>query len=42
MVRLSDSPQVREVADDADTRLRAALTSLGHTGLARPDSDPIR
>lgn len=42
MVRLSDSPQVREVADDADTRLRAALVSLGRTGPARPDSDPVR
>lgn len=41
MVRLSDSPQVREVADDADIRLRAALASLGHTGPARPDSDPV-
>ncbi|REE03258.1 DUF302 domain-containing protein [Citricoccus nitrophenolicus] len=41
MVRLSDSPQVREVADDADTRLRAALASLGHKGPARPDSDPV-
>ncbi|GAA1683292.1 ABC transporter [Citricoccus zhacaiensis] len=41
MVRLSDSPQVREVADDADTRLRAALASLGRTGPARPDSDPV-
>ncbi|GAA4770323.1 DUF302 domain-containing protein [Citricoccus nitrophenolicus] len=42
MVRLSDSPQVREVADDADTRLRAALASLDHTGPAHPDSDPVR
>jgi uncharacterized protein (DUF302 family) len=42
MVRLSDSPQVREVADDADTRLRAALTALGHTGPARPGPDPVR
>ena len=41
MVRLSDSPQVREVADDADIRLRAALASLGRTGPARPDSDPV-
>lgn len=29
MVQLSDNPAVREVADDADTRLRAALASLG-------------
>jgi uncharacterized protein (DUF302 family) len=29
MVRLSDSPRVREVADDADARLRAALAALG-------------
>jgi uncharacterized protein (DUF302 family) len=28
LVQLSDAPQVREVADDAETRLRAALTSL--------------
>ncbi|MHA7155364.1 DUF302 domain-containing protein [Arthrobacter sp. TMN-50] len=28
MVQLSDSPAVQEVANDADTRLRAALTSL--------------
>lgn len=28
MVQLSGSPQVREVADDADTRLRAALSTL--------------
>lgn len=28
MVRLSGSPRVREVADDADARLRAALASL--------------
>ncbi|MET3141316.1 UNVERIFIED_ORG: uncharacterized protein (DUF302 family) [Arthrobacter sp. UYEF2] len=32
MVRLSDSPAVREVADDADTRLRAALAALDGTG----------
>lgn len=32
MVRLSGTPQVREVADDADTRLRAALTALSTTG----------
>ena len=34
MVQLSGSPQVREVADDADTRLRAALTALGEAGPA--------
>lgn len=28
MVQLSDSPRVREVANDADARLRAALSSL--------------
>lgn len=28
LVRLSDSPQVREVADDAEVRLRAALTAI--------------
>lgn len=28
MVQLSDSPEVREVAEDADIRLRAALKSL--------------
>lgn len=28
MVRLSDSAQVREIADDADTRLRAALGAI--------------
>ncbi|MCB5275300.1 hypothetical protein BJG92_02848 [Arthrobacter sp. SO5] len=28
MVKLSDSPEVRDVADDADGRLRAALASL--------------
>ncbi|RJN31957.1 DUF302 domain-containing protein [Nesterenkonia natronophila] len=28
LVQLSDAPQVREVADDAETRLRAALASL--------------
>lgn len=41
MVRLSSSPQVREVADDADTRLRAALVSLGRADPAHPDSDPV-
>ena len=34
MVQLSDNPAVKEVADDADTRLRAALASL--TGSADP------
>jgi uncharacterized protein (DUF302 family) len=29
MVQLSDNSAVKEVADDADTRLRAALASLG-------------
>ena len=28
MVQLSGSPQVREVADDADVRLRAALSAI--------------
>jgi hypothetical protein len=28
MVRRSDSPAVREVADDADSRLRTALAGL--------------
>jgi uncharacterized protein (DUF302 family) len=28
LVQLSDAPQVREVADDAETRLRAALAAL--------------
>ncbi|MET3809063.1 DUF302 domain-containing protein [Arthrobacter sp. UYEF3] len=32
MVQLSGSPAVREVADDADTRLRAALAELNGTG----------
>ena len=31
MVQLSDNPAVKEVADDADTRLRAALASLTHS-----------
>ncbi|PVZ60883.1 DUF302 domain-containing protein [Arthrobacter sp. H-02-3] len=31
MVRLSDSPAVREIADDADTRLRDALSTLDST-----------
>ncbi|MGQ1839864.1 DUF302 domain-containing protein [Kocuria turfanensis] len=34
MVQLSGSPQVREVADDADARLRAALSTLGGAGAA--------
>jgi uncharacterized protein (DUF302 family) len=34
MVRLSDSPGVREVADDADARLRAALAQLSPPGPA--------
>ena len=34
MVQLSDNAAVKEVADDADTRLRAALASL--TGSADP------
>ncbi|MEH0108259.1 DUF302 domain-containing protein [Tersicoccus sp. MR15.9] len=29
MVRLTDDPEVRVVADDADTRLRAALAQFG-------------
>ncbi|GAA3278362.1 DUF302 domain-containing protein [Nesterenkonia halobia] len=33
MVQLSGSPRVREVADDADTRLRAALSALSEAGL---------
>ncbi|WP_309485692.1 hypothetical protein [Arthrobacter sp. ES1] len=28
MVQLSDSPAIREVATDADSRLRAALNSI--------------
>ncbi|CAH0219311.1 hypothetical protein SRABI83_02337 [Arthrobacter sp. Bi83] len=31
MVQLSDSPVVREVADDADARLRKALAGLGNS-----------
>jgi uncharacterized protein (DUF302 family) len=31
MVKLSDSPAVRDVANDADTRLRAALHTLSGT-----------
>lgn len=33
MVQLSGSPRVREVADDADMRLRAALSALSQAGL---------
>lgn len=32
MVQLSGNPAVREVADDADTRLRKALAALGGAG----------
>lgn len=32
MAKLSDSPAVHEVANDADMRLRAALADLGGTG----------
>ncbi|MDV8003061.1 DUF302 domain-containing protein [Rhodococcus sp. IEGM 1408] len=32
MVQLSGSPQVREVADDADARLRAALSAISKAG----------
>lgn len=32
MVQLSDSPAVRDVANDADTRLQAALAFLSKTG----------
>lgn len=32
MVQLSGNPAIREVADDADTRLRKALAGLGGTG----------
>ncbi|GAA1325495.1 DUF302 domain-containing protein [Brachybacterium rhamnosum] len=32
MVQLSESDDVREVADDADVRVRAALASLSHPG----------
>ncbi|PVZ52190.1 DUF302 domain-containing protein [Arthrobacter sp. H-02-3] len=34
MVKLSDSPAVRDVANDADTRLRAALDTLRGAGAA--------
>lgn len=34
MVQLSGSPQVREVAEDADARLRAALAALAGEGPA--------
>ncbi|GAA1108237.1 DUF302 domain-containing protein [Arthrobacter flavus] len=33
MVRLSDAPAVKEVADDASSRLRKALATLSSTGL---------
>lgn len=32
MVQLSGAPSVKEIADDAGTRLRAALAGLGTTG----------
>lgn len=32
MVQLSDNPAVRDIADDADTRLHAALAALAATG----------
>lgn len=35
MVQLSGSPQVREIADDADARLRAALSTIS-------EADPTR
>lgn len=34
MVQLSDSPAVRDVANDADTRLRKALAGLTESGTA--------
>ncbi|RBA37322.1 DUF302 domain-containing protein [Dietzia maris] len=34
MVQLSGSPQVREIADDADARLRAALSTISEAGPA--------
>ena len=34
MVQLSGSPQVREIADDADARLRAALSAISEAGPA--------
>lgn len=34
MVQLSGSPQVREVADDAEARLRAALSAISQAGPA--------
>ena len=36
MVQLSDNSAVKEVADDADRRLRAALASLGGSASAGP------
>ncbi|MGJ9371901.1 DUF302 domain-containing protein [Nesterenkonia sp. CF4.4] len=38
LVQLSDAPQVREVADDADARLRAALTSPANGDPITPES----
>lgn len=35
MVQLSGSPQVREIADDADARLRAALSTISEADPAR-------
>ncbi|MDZ4233097.1 MAG: DUF302 domain-containing protein [Dietzia sp.] len=35
MVQLSGSPQVREVADDADARLRAALSAISEADPAQ-------
>lgn len=37
MVQLSGSPRIREIADDADARLRAALSTVSESGPA-PDS----
>ena len=36
MVQLSGSPQVREVADDAEARLRSALSSISQAGPVTP------
>ena len=38
LVQLSDAPRVREVTDDADARLRAALTSLANADPITPES----
>ena len=35
MVQLSGSPQVREIADDADARLRAALSTISEADTTR-------